>query len=503
MINQINNNNASNYSATDAKPFSKALDRQQKMASKILFSCLTIFALLPACKKFVEIAPPETKLVTASVFTNNASATAALTNIYTQMFSKSESYLISQADGLLSDELTNYSTATPQTQYYRNAMVATQPNTGEWTNAYSFVYQANAIIEALKDNPAISPAVINQLTGEAKFIRAFWHFYLTNTYGEVPLVTTTAYNVNGTIARTGKSEVFQQIISDLKDAQDLLNSNYVDASDTVTTTERVRPTKWAASGLLARAYLYTKKYDSAELQATAVISNKSLYDTVSLNNVFLKSSKEAIWQIATPLPASSNQNTVDGYYYILQGAPSTSNAGSSTLSPQLLNSFESNDQRRTNWVSSITKNAIIYYFPYKYKVYTSANISEYTMVLRLAEQYLIRAEARAQQGNLNGAIADLDIIRKRAGLPLIANTNPGIGQSALLTAILHERQVELFTEWGHRWFDLIRTNNISSVMSIITPLKGGTWNPDGHQTLYPIPQKDRDANPNLSQNDGY
>lgn len=466
----------------------------------ILVSNLIILSLV-GCKKFVEITPPQTQLVTASVFNNSASATAALTNIYTQMYSNHASLNISQTNGLLSDELTNYSTSADMTGYYMNAMVATQDN-GDWSRTYNYIYRSNAIIEALKNNVAISSNVANQLTGEAKFIRAFCHFYLTNAYGDVPLVTTTDYNVNATLARTAKSQVFQQVIADLKDAQSLLNSNYIDASDTVVTTERIRPTKWAAAALLARAYLYTAKYDSAEFYASAVLSNTTLYDTTSLNNVFLKNSKEAIWQLATPLP-SNNYVTTDGYVYILQGAPSTSSGSTSTLSPQLLNSFEMNDQRKVNWVSSITAGGTTYYFPYKYKVYMSPTISEYTMVLRLGEQYLIRAEARAQQGNLNGAISDLDVIRNRANLPLIANTNPGISQSDLLTAILHERQVELFTEWGHRWFDLARTNNVNAVMSVVTPLKGGTWNPDGHQALYPIPQNDRNSNPNLSQNTGY
>ncbi len=487
MINKINRKNKT---------------QRQFATAKLLFY-LSFFVTITSCKKFVEIPPPQTQLVTNSVFNNSASATAALTSVYTQMFNNTESYKISQANGLLSDELKNYSTRAPQTQYYANAMVSTQSSTGQWSNAYSYIYQANSIIEALKNNAAISYSVSNQLIGEAKFIRAFWHFYLANAYGDVPLVTTTAYNINGTISRTAKDEVHQQVITDLQDAQNLLSSNYVDASDTVTSTERVRPTKWAAAALLARAYLYTAKYDSAEFYASTVIGNKSLYDTVLLKTVFLKNSKEAIWQIATPLPVPSDQNTWDGYNYILLSTPSTASSRSSAISAQLLNSFETNDLRKTNWLSSITKNGTTYFFPYKYKVSTSTTISEYTMVLRLGEQYLIRAEARAQQGNLSGAISDIDIIRKRAGLPLIANINPGISQSALLTSILHERQVELFTEWGHRWFDLNRTNNISSVMSVVTPLKGGTWNPDGQQVLYPIPQKDRDTDPNLSQNYGY
>jgi starch-binding outer membrane protein, SusD/RagB family len=71
----------------------------------------------------------------------------------------------------------------------------------------------------------------------------------------------------------------------------------------------------------------------------------------------------------------------------------------------------------------------------------------------------------------------------------------------LLIAILHERQVELFTEWGHRWLDLKRTGNVNAVMSIVTPSKGGTW--QATDQLFPIPQGDIDKNPNIIQNSGY
>ena len=124
-------------------------------------------------------------------------------------------------------------------------------------------------------------------------------------------------------------------------------------------------------------------------------------------------------------------------------------------------------------------------------------MSEYIIVLRLAEQYLIRAEARAQQGNLTGAIEDLDIIRARAGLPHTAATT----REDLLHAIAHERQVELFTEWGHRWFDMKRTNTIDIIMPAVCEQKGGTW--DSRWSLYPIPLKEVQRAPNIKQNPGY
>ena len=119
------------------------------------------------------------------------------------------------------------------------------------------------------------------------------------------------------------------------------------------------------------------------------------------------------------------------------------------------------------------------------------------MVLRLAEQYLIRAEARAQMMNLSGAIEDVDKLRQRAGLPLIQDTEPGISREGLLAAIAKERKFELMVEWGHRWLDLKRTGTTET---ILRPTKL-----DWQQTdeLYPIPQSERLLNPALSQNPGY
>jgi hypothetical protein len=407
--------------------------------------------------------------------------------------------------GFLGDELTNYSQTTFLIQYYIDGMAAIN-SPGPWQNAYNYIFQANAIINGLQNNTAISPTINQQLTGESKFIRAFWNFYLTNLYGNIPLVTGTNYAVNDVLSRSTRSQVYQQIIADIKDAQNLLNSNYVDATDTTVTTDRGRPTTWAATALLARVYLYTASYDSAEAQATAVINNTGLYSLCQdLNNVFLANSTEAIWQLDIPLPSSIN--TPDGLNFILTSAPSTAAGAvgnSATISPQLLSAFDSGDNRETSWISVFTSSTIPvtnYYFPYKYKVAESSNITEYVMVLRLAEQYLIRAEANAQLGNTSGAISDLNIIRNRAGLGYYAG---GSDQASILNAILHENQVEMFTEWGHRWFDLIRTGNASAVMGSpgnVCQAKGASWNPNSE--LFPIPENEIKLDPNLTQNNGY
>jgi starch-binding outer membrane protein, SusD/RagB family len=473
---------------------------------EIIAISFLIMATLVSCKKFIQIGPPNTLLVTTNVFNNNSTATAAVTSIYTQMFNNSESYNIGQNLGLLADELTNYSTSVSEVQFYTNAMIATN-NSGEWIDAYNYIYQANAIIAALQNNGNIAPSVTQQLTGEALFIRAFWHFYLTNEYGDVPLVTTTNYAVNEKISRTSQAQVYAQIIQDLQDAQALLNANYVDGTDTAITTERTRPIKGAAQALLARAYLYTGKYDSAQAQATLVINNSNLYaldsilsptnSTYSPNSPFLMNSTEAIWQLYTPQPSSDNTN--DAQNFILEGAPSTGVDNSSTISPQLLNSFEVGDLRRANWIDS-TGTVPDYYYPYKYQAYNITNPTEYTMVLRLAEQYLIRAEAEANLGDSTDAVSDLNKIRNRAGL---ANYNE-ITNGPLLTSILHERQVELFTEWGNRWFDLIRTGAVSAVLGTpgnVCQSKGGVWT--SNSKLFPIPQSEILEDPNLHQNPGY
>ncbi|MEO2072074.1 MAG: RagB/SusD family nutrient uptake outer membrane protein [Zunongwangia sp.] len=117
--------------------------------------------------------------------------------------------------------------------------------------------------------------------------------------------------------------------------------------------------------------------------------------------------------------------------------------------------------------------------------------------MRLAEQYLIRSEAQAQLGNLSEAITDLNRIRTRAGLSPLAQNNTNLNQEGILNHIYLERQRELFTEWGHRWLDLKRTNKATEYFSSQNPF----W--ETTDIWYPIPSEERMRNPNLSQNEGY
>jgi hypothetical protein len=452
------------------------------------------------CKKFVELDAPKTLTVASTVFTDDNTAIAAVVGIYTKM---NESQLAAQMPlftGLAADELkTNNPLFAP---VYQNAIPAVNPITSNtWSSSYNYIYQANAVYEGCTASTALSSAVKKQLMAEAVFIRAYWYFYLVNLYGDVPLIMATDYELNRTAARTSKDLVYQQIIKDLKNAQANLNPNYVDGTSIASSSERIRPNVAAATALLARVYLYTGDYINAEAQASVIINNKAMYDTVDINSVFLANSKEAIWQISKALPAN-NINTYEGNIFILTGKPRTGSGGSTTLSSQLLTAFDdSTDKRKINWVGKLTSAGVDYYYAYKYKVRTSPDITEYSMILRVAEQYLIRAEARAQQSNLGGAIADVDVIRKRAGIPLIADINPNIGKAELLTVVMKERQKEFFAEWGHRWLDLKRTGQVDGVMNAVAPIKGTTWN--SNFQLWPIPQSEINNDPNLKQNPGY
>jgi len=449
-----------------------------------ILPCITL--LLSSCKKFIEIPPPQTQLASSTIFEEKYSAIAAVTGIYGSMYARF-SFLIHS--GLSSDEFVSYSSDL-YTRLYKNTLTANEGSSLIWGNAYNFIYQANAAIDGIAHSSGLSSDIKNQLMGEAKFIRAYWYFYLVNSYGEVPLVLNTDYTTIVKLSRSPRVDIYTQIISDLKDAQTLLDENYLD-SQNAPTQDRVRPTKWVATALLARVYLFNKDFKNAALESSKVINNKSTFQLVSdLNGVFLKNSSEAIWQM---MPVSGGRQTQEGSTFILTTAPS-----SLALSPQLLAAFEENDKRRDSWINSLIVAGTTYYYPYKYKVKNgAAEVTEYSMVLRLAEQYLIRSEARVQLNNLKDAAADLDSIRLRAGLlPTTATT-----KSSLLDAILHERQVELFTE-GHRWLDLKCANVIDQVMTKVTPEKGGgKW--QSYQQLYPISNDDIRNSDNLKQNPGY
>ena len=312
-------------------------------------------------------------------------------------------------------------------------------------------------------------------------------------FGDVPLVTSTDALRNTLLPRTPADSVYKQIIADLTAAKGLLPGDY---SLSGSAGERITPNKYAAMALLARAYLYTGDWANAEANADSIIGTSSLYSlqsSANIGNVFLMDNSEAIWQMNS---TSSDGYTLEGqnYYFC-----ATYQIPYLVLSGSLLSAFEAGDQRFTNWVGSYQYSSgsgtTTYYYPYKYKQWNTNTTAsaEYFTFLRLAEQFLIRAEARAKQNNLSGAAADINVIRNRAGL---GNTTAAT-QPALLLAVEQERRIELFSELGHRWYDLKRTGRANTVLGAE---KSG-WTSSA--ALYPIPLSEMNNDVNLTQNPGY
>lgn len=471
------------------------------LTKQLIYAQLFISACLLSCKNFIAIDPPVNQLTTQLVFSNDQTAVSAIRGIYARMindvgFASGHQYSVTITGGLSADELNTEATNATFTQFAKNNLLPnnTSLRGNIWQDAYKSIYGANAMLENLDNSPSISPAIKQQLTGEAKFIRAFCYFYLTNLFGEVPLILSTDYRINSIAKAATIEQIYQQIITDLKDAQNLLSEAYP-------STERIRPNKAVATAFLARVYLYHKEWSNAETAATSVIDNTRYKLLDDLNQVFLKNSLEAIWQLSAASPAV---NTWEGFNMILTSPPGVLNG--IFLNPNLVNSFEPGDLRLTRWVGTYSNAARTWNYAYKYKIkFGTTPLNEYSMVFRLAEQYLIRAEARIHQNDIENGIRDLNIIRKRARAATtvpIPNPLPDLSlsltQPQALLAVEKERRMELFTEWGHRWLDLKRTNRADALLA---PLKGSDW--QSTDVLYPMPATDILNNPNLKQNPGY
>lgn len=472
---------------------------QPKKAPKSLVLAI-LFVSIISCNKLVDVGPPSNTINKENVYSTDITAINVINGIYASMSASSLgdgssiSSFMQVFPSLSADELKPIKDAnTGYFQYYQNNLSNQSNNI--WPKIYSFIYTANVALEGLNESKELTPGIKRELIGEAKFIRAFHYFYLVNLYGDAPLLLTPDYLVNASMSRTNKDVVLSQVENDLISADSLLSDTYRTPDLSSTTNERTTPISWAAKSMLSRTYLYMKKFSEAEKEASLVIQQSQLFSLEPLSNVFLMNNSEAIWQLQ---PVNQGWNTEEARFFVLP----SSGPGRSWplyLSNYLLNSFEDGDKRKEEWVDSVITSTATYYFPYKYKsAKLNDPITEYSVVLRLSEQYLIRAEARTELGNYQGAVDDLNKIRNRAGL---SNYQGAIERNAILTAILHERQVEFFTEWGHRWLDLKRLETINSVMNIVTAEKGGSWQP--YKQLYPIPLVELRNAPNLVQNDGY
>lgn len=478
----------------------------------VLAGCLFSTA---SCKKLVDISAPVDKITSGTAFSSDELAGMAMNGVYTTLMTSGfVKRPITLHASLSSDELlkVNAIAFDPEVLMAANrlSLEGVAPDAGfitdaTWNAGYAVIYAANAVIGGIAASTSgdLHEPVRKVLTAEAKCIRALCYFYLVNFYGDVPIVSTTEYSDAALIARSSTQQVYEFIIADLKEAEAALPEDYSTSGG-----ERIRVNKWAAAALLAKAYLFNGNYPEAVAAAGRVIGNSGLYGLErNLDSVFLKNSREAIFQFKQNTSDVSLGNATDDGHALLPFSL-TSPAIGYCLSNELLGAFDPSDKRRDRWVDSIVVAAgsrmDTFFYAAKYKTgqynrVRNAVPTEYYMLLRLAEMYLVRADAnaRASAAQPAAAVEDLNTIRARAGLPALPSSLSG---EALLAAVAREWQTEFFCEKGQRWFNLKRTGKARSVLSAI-PAKQ-PWAGD-EQLLYPIPPKDINFNPRLKQNPGY
>lgn len=446
----------------------------------------TVFSLmlllLGACKKFVTLDDPKGQLTPGAVFSEEGSATAAVLALYADYIDYTFPVMC-ETGGLAADEL--FTTNTSLTPYLNNELTPSHAIPGDtWTQIFAHIRSCNLAIDGLTRSTTISSKAKDQLLGEAMFMRAFGFFNLLNFYGDVPLTLSADVIANASLPRAPAEEVWTQIFSDLTTAKTLLQTDYP-------SPERARANKSVVSALLARAYLYHKDWEKAEAEASALI-NEGAYTLENPANAFIPGSAETILQVF--IQQGLNPIVFD---YL---PPAPGSAPSVYLRENFDEAFEEGDIRKDNWIGSTGD--VFYVQKYKNQDFSG---TEYCVLFRLAEIYLIRAEARVHMAMITGsnsAEEDINAVRNRSGLGPVSLT----GEQAALMAVEQERKVELFGEYPHRWFDLKRTSGFSDPSKtradeILPGVKGATW--QSTDKLFPIEADQIKLNPNLVQNEGY
>lgn len=462
----------------------KKVNRYKKGIVAVIaaFLITLIVPVVQSCDDFTEVDLPASQLAANAVFQDNTTATAALLDIYAKI--RNTGLLtgypngLSHQMGLYADELVMYG---GDPSFYNNNVLPTASDiTQLWNSSYYQIYAANALLQGTTASTSLTAQQKEILQGEALFVRALIHFYLYNTFGDIPYITTTDYQTNSTVHRMNRETVFQYLYDDIDSAVSLLPENY-------TLQDRTRPNRAVALALKARLNLYNEQWQQAADAASALIGN-SLYQLTPVEQAFLNNATATLWQLS---PELNGGNTLEaGTFTFFSGPPPLS-----ALSQELYDTFEEQDLRKQFWIGSVTDGTQTWYYPAKYdQVSNSGTSIEYSVMFRIPEIYLIRAEAQAHLGNLNEALQDLNTVRNNAGIGNIQTSS----QEILLTAIAEERKRELFTELGHRFFDLKRTGKLNEVL---TPLKPGWESTDAQ---LPLPEAELLLNTNLlPQNTGY
>lgn len=378
------------------------------------------------------------------------------------------------------------------------------------------ILRSNIVLEKIPSMD-IDESLKNRILGEAHFLRAHYYFILVRFFGDVPLITEPQVPGDDLRpARTDKSLVYDLIIDDLTTAKDLLPTK-----SSYSSNDLGRATKGAATGLLAKVYLTLGEWEnvvslSNEVTALGYRLNENYADNFDVYN---KNSIESLFEVQYTGDAGedfwSNENQAS-WLSTFQGPRNSGMVaggwGWNQPTQEFINAYEDNDLRKDatvfyedcpnfdgqkyNPTYSITGFNLRKFLVTKAISATYDNSPMNFPVLRYADVLLMKSEALNELNRTSEAEAPLNEVRERAGLDAVS----GKSQSEMKEIILNERRLELAFE-GQRWFDLIRVDNGQWGLDFLHSI--GKVNATEKHFLFPIPLKEIESNPNLTQNPGY
>jgi starch-binding outer membrane protein, SusD/RagB family len=460
-------------------PSGKKQKNKRMKTSKYIFgiALLTTSFLLSSCGSFFD-ETSNSNISSDAAITDAGTARAAIIGAYDEVQNYYSSY--TTLGTITADNVVFNGSLS---QYLQLDQVSIPVDNAITVAAYQTIYQAinsaNTIIALVPSvtDPNLTTTEKNKILGEAYFIRALGYFDLGRGWGGVQLRLTPTKDIASLkgVKRSTLDQTYDQVLADLTQAESLLPD--VTASDSNLRNRAQKATVWA---LKARLYLYRQDWSNAETYATKVISQTTKYSLVSPYKSFFTSpylTTESVFELTF---STSDKNTYWNLWYL------SSLGGQYTLKPS--DSFVTQVQNAT--IGGTRSALIAGSGSYIYSVlYNSTTGTDPFYLIRIAELYLIRAEARAEQNtNLSGALSDLNAVRNRAGLVNSSATT----QSEILTAIETENSIEFAFE-AHRWFDLVRTKRVGTVLGVTNT---NLW-------LFPIPGSDILSDPDVTQNPGY
>jgi hypothetical protein len=457
----------------------------------LVASCCVM--MLASCSKVLD-QDPQITISENIAITNKKGAESAVAGLYNEL--QNGSYY-GRNFQIISDVSSDIAQSIGTWDFYRemDTYVVTSGNTENgnfWYRAYRAINQANNIIANVPGVTNATAAEKSRYMGEAYFVRALALFDLNRVYGGVPgvvgtlgvpVVTTPSKTITDSsfVARPSLTASYTQVEADLLKALDLLPETYKD--------NRAQVVKAAASALLSRYYLYVNQPEKVITYSTQVISDTKYSLLPSYPAIFEgKLTAESIFELNF---SAADQSGIRNWYFTSALGGRGDLAAHSQYYTEA--TADPKDTRGKMFARDAVSNV---YYPLKYQ--KAGNIDN-IHVIRMAEMYLNRAEARLATNDLPGALSDLNAVHRRAGLDALNLTSAG----ALKEAILKERKLEFAFE-GHRWFDLIRTGQALTKLTQVDRKNGPptSLTTAGRQVL-PIPSFEINANKNMLQNEAY